>query len=103
MDAFSVDVQEASEQDVKLALKGRITINNAEFMKPAFEPYVEETNQKNMTLDLAAVDDLDACGLQLLMCLKQHQERNGRQLTIIGLQSQFTQDLTTLGLVGTLV
>lgn len=101
MAELSVFPEASTEHTLTLALKGALTINYAESMKPVTESYINA--KKDLSLNLSQIEDIDVTGIQFLLCLQKNQIEHGRAFRITGLKDQLSRDLTVLGLSGVLI
>jgi len=65
----------------KLFASGEMTIYHAAAMKTALLGKWTR-DESDVTLDLAEVTELDTCGLQILLALRQLAQAEGRRLTL---------------------
>jgi len=68
------------EDGAKVRLDGDMTIYGAAELKPQLLAALAE--HTSLTLDLAAVDELDSAGVQLLLLLKQEADRQHKALRL---------------------
>jgi anti-anti-sigma factor len=96
MSELVVEEQFSSQQAVTLAVKGMLTVLNAQQMQQLFSPYSK--GEKNLVLSADAVEDIDTSGLQLLIGLSKELAQKNKMLQIRDLNNQLSEDLTILGL-----
>ncbi len=98
---LNVYPEASTEQALTLALKGDLTINYAESMKPVTDGQLN--TQKDLLLNLSHIENIDVSGIQFLLSLQKNQIEHGREFSITGLNEQLTKDLSVLGLSGVII
>jgi anti-anti-sigma factor len=78
-------------------IEGPMTIHNALELKTAFMDAM--LTAPNLELNLSAVTEMDAAGLQLLIMAKQHQAKNHHNLILLGHSEAVLDALELMGLV----
>jgi anti-sigma B factor antagonist len=78
-------------------IEGPMTIHNAFELKTAFMDAM--FSAPNFELDLSAVTEMDAAGLQILIMAKQHQAKNQHQLILLRHSEAVLDALELMGLV----
>lgn len=73
-------IQQTDRTNCSLTLSGDMTIYTAMENKPHFEPYF--TTEKNISLDMSAINEFDSTGFQMLLLLERQALQNDNTFTI---------------------
>lgn len=81
-----------------LDLPAELTIYAVAELRPQWLAWMAATDDDMLDADAAAVSEVDAAGLQLVLSLVRALERDGRTLTVRNPSATFTAACRTLGL-----
>jgi anti-anti-sigma factor len=84
-DPLSIDIKDGLAD---ARLEGELSIHTVDTLK---DPFFSLLNAQAIRLDLANVTDIDSCGLQLLIILKQQADLLNRKFTLTGTHPQLDQ------------
>ena len=83
----------SSNNQTTLALQGRFDFHTHRDFRSAYEQALEDSNIREIIIDLGNVDYLDSSALGMLLLLRERAESNGKSVALAKMQGTVKQVL----------